>query len=195
LQSSIGAVTIETKVVSHLVIPDSCCKNPLLILKSPKGKEIANIGFFKNDLHWYSDLHFTTVRIPEVPDSIIIAVAGSPGGSDSRFETTIIGIEEGKIRELIQSHLLSNIQGAVCLEKVKNSDSTQIILWNEIWGMETHYAPHRYRATIFRWNGHVFAEVRYFETKKKYSVWQDAATKYHYHSKYDFVEHLIPDYR
>jgi hypothetical protein len=193
-RSSIGSIVIETQVISHLVAPDSCCKKPLLVFHSSDGKELDRIEFNVVE-KWYSDVKFTLVKLPELPDSVIVAVAGSPGGSDSRFESTIIGVVNGRIQDLFPKHLFSNIQGAFCIERSSNSDSTQIVLWKEIWGKEIHYAPHRYCATVFRWNGSCFHQAKYFETKTKYPAWFDAAKKYGFKSSFDYVGFLIPEYR
>ena len=191
--SSIGNVLIETKVKSHLVEPDSCCKKPILIFYSD-GKEIQRIEF-NVDEHWASDVKFKVVKLSEFSDSVIVAVACSPGGSDCQYESTVIGVVDGTIQDLFQEHLVSHNQGALCIEKLSRSDSTQIILWKELWEDGTHYDPHRYCATIFRWNGHFFTQMKAFETKKKYPVWQDAGKKFGFQSSFDYVDHLFPNFR
>ncbi|MGA3286129.1 MAG: hypothetical protein ABSD46_01740 [Bacteroidota bacterium] len=167
---------------------------PILVFRSSNRKELHRVEFNSVE-KWRSDVRFKVIKLPEFADSVLVAVAVSPGGSDSQYESTVIGILNGKIQDSFHEHLVSHNQGALCIEPLSHSDSTNIILWKELWEDGAHYDPHRYSATVFNWNGLFFKQVKSLETKKKYPVWQDAAKNLGFKSSFDYVGFLIPDFR
>lgn len=193
-QTSIGRIVVETEPTSHSVHSEKSTKRPSLVFRSSDGKELRRVEF-NVDEGSYSDVKFTLVKLSEFADSAFVVIAGSAGGSDSRFESTVVGIVNGRIRDLFSKHLFCNIQGALCIERSNVSDSTRVVLWQEIWGKEIHYAPHCYSATTFSWNGVSFVLTNHFETKAKYPTWLDAAIKSGFKSTFDYVSSLLPDFR
>jgi|WetSurMetagenome_2_1015567.scaffolds.fasta_scaffold371608_1 hypothetical protein len=199
LRSSIGTIDICIQGINYI----TGGQNTSIIFKASDGVGIKTIRFFNdvsNDdsINWHTDINYVIIKLPEFTDSVIIAVAGYEDGTDNNYEGTLIGIVNGKLEDLLQQHLKCGIQGSICIEG-KRTSKTQLILWNELWAedgfAEAHYGLHRYRATVFEWNGINFIQIKSFETEEKYKNYKEAASKNGYHSTYDYVANLLPDYR
>jgi hypothetical protein len=191
-QTASGKILVEVSFQTRIFESDTFFTNPQLLFKSSSGIILNKVGFDTHD--GPSVANFMTAKVPELGDSIILATAGCAGGSDSYFETTIVGIVNGQVKDLFLTHLISHNQGAFCIKVATKSDPTKILLWNDIWEDGAHYDPHRYQVEIFQWNGSSFVKSKTIETKKKYPDWMTAAKQFRYHNNVDVVVCLLGDY-
>jgi hypothetical protein len=126
--------------------------------------------------------------VPGVPAETLVAVAGSLGGSDVRFEAAVIGLENGKPVEL-SPRLRGSSQDALCIGRYR--DSASIFLINFVWGDESHYAAHVYRASVYRWNGRAFVKASQWATKLKHPTWKSACHELGVKCERNFFERVL----
>jgi hypothetical protein len=119
---------------------------------------------------------------------VIVAVAAQPGGSDVHFEATVISTEAGDPEELID-HIEMSSQDAFCIGKFAGEPGVLILSF--IWGDESHYQPHRYRATRYAWNGRRFIRKSLRETSKKFASWRPAARALGYRCDTNVTEVVV----
>jgi hypothetical protein len=79
-----------------------------------EGEELLRVEF-SVDKRLPNAPRFRVLRIRGIEDPIVVAVGAEVGGSDHHFETAIIGIRAGKVVELLQPHVLTSMQDAVCV--------------------------------------------------------------------------------
>jgi hypothetical protein len=191
-QTSSGNIFVEFSFQTRIIESDTFFINPKLLFKLSNGTILNKVVF---DTHGGPSVaNFMTAKVPEFSDSIILATAGCAGGSNSYFETTIVGIVNGQVKDLFRTHLITHNQGAICIEAATKSDPTKILLWNDIWEGIAHFDSHRYQAEIFQWDGSSFVITKTVETKKEYSDWMEASKQFRYHNNVDVVVRLLGDY-
>jgi hypothetical protein len=173
-------------------------KNPLhLVLQNTKGMQILAIPFDPwGERPWPSDdLRFKLITIVGTNMPLIAAVALDPGGSDGRFESTLIGVVDGKPQDLLRPHPRVNYEGTVCLTSTGGDKHPDVMAINFMWEDGAHFNPHRYEITLFSWNGKRYVQTIHKKTKRKYLDWADAAKEYGYSCQSDFVSELYPNSR
>ena len=138
-------------------------------------------------------LRFRVVHTPEV-GPLVVAAAGSPGGSDASFETALVGEIRGSLRDLLPTHPSTSIQDAVCLGRFGRGRQLGVVVANFVWGQEAHYAPHRYDVSLYLWSGHGFDLVSKRRTKRRHSSFRGALTEVGIRCRYDFRRALLPDF-
>jgi hypothetical protein len=191
---TVGRVTVEARFTPSLPKENEALQRPVLIFRSPEGRELQRVEFAVGD-NWHSELNFTVVQLPEFTDPLIIAVAVEPGGSDHHYESTVIGVVDGKIQDLLKEHPRSNVQGAFCLGRFGRNRKPGILSLNFIWKTGVHYQAHRYRCILYGWTGRTFDKAKVLETKSAHETWQDAASELGFHCRNDFVGLLLPEVR
>jgi len=137
-------------------------------------------------------VRFAVVKISGFPSPLVVATAGSHGGSDAAFETMIIGETGGSLKEL-SKRFNTSIQDCICIGS--SPQSPEILLFTFSWTDESHYAPHYFTLTTFIWNGSKFVELDARATKRKVRSWRAAAREFGVSCKMDLTELLIPDER
>jgi hypothetical protein len=190
----IGAVIIR----SHIDKSPSL-SSPFLTIENAEGKMLKRIDFELKGVGidavtlYPSLLNFKVVYPEKESNSIIIAVASSIGGSDIHFETTLIGILEGKIVELTPKHIESSSQDALCLENLGAGRPIGLVFFNFLWE-EAHYDPHRYEAILYEWSGTKLNKISMKQTKKRHKDWKGAAAELGYHCGEDLIRTTNPHY-
>jgi hypothetical protein len=109
----------------------------------------------------------------------VVAVGVSPGGSDTRYETAaIVGGAEGLV-DVWPRHWQTLNADVICFGFYREG-AAGVLGLTFAWGRdegETHYAPHRYRATKYRWDGAALAYIGEEQTKARVANWQEAAAE------------------
>lgn len=155
------------------------------ILKTIKFK-LKGFGVDANTIH-PSLLNFKLIYLARDATPTIIAVASSPGGSDTHFETTIIGFINGRIVEFTPSHIDSSSQNALCVE------GNKFVLFNFI-DKEGHYDSHRYEVIEYKVTNSKLKKINMKQTKKKYESWKGAAAELGYQCGNDLIQAINPNY-
>jgi hypothetical protein len=136
------------------------------------------------------------VTLKGIKTPLVLGVVGVPGGSDSSFETMIIGEVGGALRDLLPKHPATHIEDAVCLGVFGKKSEPLLLVAKFIWAAdEAHPVPHRYSIMKYSWNGHVFSEISKETTKLKHRTGLDALKELGYSCKEDVTETLAPDVR
>ena len=136
------------------------------------------------------------VSLTGINTPLVVGVVGVPGGSDSSFETMIIGETGGALHDLLSKHPTTNIEDAVCLGLFGKDPKPLLLVAKFIWAAdEAHPVPHRYNVMKYSWNGHAFSEISKETTKLKHSAGLDALEELGYQCKEDVTETLAPDVR
>jgi hypothetical protein len=127
------------------------------------------------------------IRLKALQDSplgipVVVAIGAAPGGSDTTFTTALIAERDGTLVDLWPGHWYTNISDRLCIGSFREGQLGVLGL-AFIWGQgkgESHYAPHRFRATRYLWNGSALrfdgAEV----TRDRVPDWKEAAMELGY---------------
>ena len=114
--------------------------------------------------------------------SSLVAVGIEVGGSDSQFTTALISERNGRLVDLWPEHWSTNESDALCLGEFRRGE-IGVLRLKFIWGRgcgESHYAPHRFRATRYLWNGSTFSRVGSKATRGRVADWRTAAAELGY---------------
>lgn len=96
-----------------------------------------------------SPSQMTVLTMKGLPGPLVLAVAVSPGGSDTMFETSVIGAINRQIKVLTPEPLTNNIRGGVYVGDLGEGRGFGATVWNFLWeGDEVHYDPHRYQIKL-----------------------------------------------
>lgn len=160
------------------------CQTRLTFVRGPK-----EVSFhFLNDIEAPSTLDAWNVSLPGVSKRFVLAIAGSPGGSDVTFEISFIGLVNGEPTEL-SPRLTATSQDALCVGRYDGAPG--FVLMNFIWRDEAHYRPHFYAASTFRWNGSAFVQTTKRATKIKQRSWRAAARELRVKCQDNYVEKVL----
>lgn len=139
-------------------------------------------------------LRFAKITIPGMKDPFVAAIAFEIGGSDCHYEITVIGVSGGRLVDLFESHPSASVQDAFCIERTAKSGKPIALLFNFIWAKgETHYADHRYKVSVFNWNGPAFELARTITTEQKHATWKAAAKELGFNCERNVIRVLYPD--
>jgi hypothetical protein len=108
--------------------------------------------FFKphpEDKYTKPFLRFKVLSAKGLPTPLILAVAVAPGGSDTLFESSLIGSVNGELRVLTPEPLTNNVQGGIYVGNLGRGRGTGAAVWNFLWEDGAHYAPHRYEVKLY----------------------------------------------
>lgn len=98
-------------------------------------------------------LRFKVVRLEGLPGPLVLAVAMSPGGSDSSWEASVIGAAQGDIQRLTYERLTTSNQGGFFVGDLGGGLGPGAAAWCFIWGEdEGHYQEHQYEVTLYKWS-------------------------------------------
>jgi len=190
VQTSVGTLSVRVDIQqmdernsAQLVIADS------------SGHELKRVVFFLyGDRQYPVVLKFKVVKFQKLQDPIIVAVATTPGGSDTWYEVALIGIDNGKVIELLPIHLEANYLDALCLlDNPKFAKQGFVFLHFE--GYEAHYAPHLYMVRYYELSQVRLQLLSATETHHRYDSWRGAAKELHYALQGNLLEEIAPDYR
>jgi hypothetical protein len=137
-------------------------------------------------------VRFRIVDTPEI-GPLVIATAGTAGGSDSSFETSLVGEVDGSLRELLPTHLHTMIEDAVCLGHFGRANRLGVVVANFQWLSGPHLAPHEYDVSLFLWSGRDFRLVSRRRTARRYESVREALAELGFQCRYDFVLALLPE--
>ena len=138
-------------------------------------------------------MRFQVVDTAEV-GPLVVAVAGELGGSDSSFETALVGEVAGSLRDLLPDHLRTSNQDAVCLGHFGRGLRLGVVEATFVWGeRESHYEPHIYDVSLYLWSGHGFELFTRRRTTHRHKSSRSALVELGFHCRYDFVRALLPE--
>lgn len=187
-----GTVTVKAHVSERE--PFTC---PFLTVTAADGSLLTRVDFFDGGQAARSvPLRFTVVSLPGLEGPWIVATAGSAGGSDSSFETTVVGLSGGHLRDLLPKHVQTQIQGAVCVGRFGPEPRPSLLVLREVWGEgEVHYGAHRYTVGRYDWTGSALEPARVVTTRLQYNDWKECARALGYCCRRNFPELLVPELR
>jgi len=98
-------------------------------------------------------LRFRVMRVKGVAGPLVVAVMTSPGGSDSYWEATAVGVVDGSLEVLTYEELSTSEQGGFFFGDLGGGRGTGAAQWEFIWGEgEGHYGEHQYEVKLYKWN-------------------------------------------
>ena len=134
----------------------------------------------------------TVVNASGIESPLVVATAGTHGGSDASFETMVIAEAGGSIRE-VSERIWTTTQDAVCMNRAMRRP--EIVVLTNVWGHEAHYAPHVFTLRRYRWDGTTFRQTTTQTTRRKVASWRRAAKELRVSCRTDLTELLVPDER
>lgn len=151
----------------------------LLVTDAGSGKEILSVYLSDYNADDRSQTRFKVIRLKQFPSPLIIVIGMNPGGSDSAWEASIVGVVKGKLQELTYEHLQTSNDGGFFIGDLGNGVGFGVAQWNFVWGEdEGHPPPHKYEITLYKWNGWRFEWHRVFRTRRKYNSGRAALRAY-----------------
>lgn len=193
----VGKVHVEA--YSSLREPGSY---PYLLLKQSNGIEsrfkfLMGKEYSSEVLKEYRfPVRIKIVSVKGITTPLIVGVAGMQGGSDSTFETMIVGAVNDKLIDLLPDHPVTNIEDAVCVGLLGKNSLPQVLVAKFIWGSdEAHPEPHYYYVTNYSWSGSLFDMKSKRKTRSKHSTGLQALAEFGYDCREDITETLAPDVR
>lgn len=169
---------------------------PQLTISTVDGKIVGKVQFALDGAAPYpAVLKYKVIIVPGSKDPLLIAIAASPGGSDSHYEIAVIGVMNGQIAELCPTHIEANLLDSLCLVTLGSDNGMALVFFKFQWEDETHYAPHRYKATIYKITDTGLLVKGTLESSGKYSSWQGAANEMGIKAHYNLLEIIAPNYR
>ena len=105
---SIDTISIsnnDSVLMTSKYFPENCDKNdsPEILFSKSNGEIIKKIAF-SVDKKWESYLKTKELSLFNNTNRFILAVAKQPGGSDNLYESTIIAVSKGKVKDLFAKH-------------------------------------------------------------------------------------------
>lgn len=144
------------------------------------------IGFGAADVLAPASLDVFPTAIADVS----IAIAGFAGGSDAHFEIAVLDTSSpSHVRELTTKRIDATTQDALFIGTFGGRRGILVVSF--LWEDEAHYAPHRYRATVYAWNGERFEPASTRETTRKQESAHDAARELGYDCERDFLQRAV----
>ena len=146
--------------------------------RGPRGEALMHVDFFRAHEVFDGYVRLKEIRPAGMPTPLLLAVAVSTGGSDSSFETTLIGERSGQLVDLWPQHWITNVLDDLCVGQLGPGKAAGVAGFVFVWGHavdEWHYAPHRYRATLYTWDGQGLAAAGMKVSQKRVPQWSDAA--------------------
>jgi hypothetical protein len=114
---------------------------------------------------------FTNTKLGKQP--ILILTTFEPGGSGCGYEQIILAYgttaDAGGVRVVSPMRLTHSNMDGVYVGNLGHGKGPGLVLWTALWEGGTHYQPHRYSVTIYRWRGGKFTGPSVKVTKRKLS--------------------------
>jgi len=181
----------QIKITTDVAVPERTSR-PFLTFETRDGKLLKRIEFALEGSYEYpSILKFKVLHQKSDPNPLIVAVASTPGGSALNFETAILGFINGKISELMDTHIDSHSLNALCFGIFGKHRGLAFVYFDFIQAEEeAHYDPHRYEVGLYEWKADKFVRISSKQTNRKYPCWKEAAVELGYHCQSDLLEVL-----
>lgn len=159
---------------------------PRLVIKNKLCDLIGEVKIDNQDKEGFlgsSFLYFKTYSISGLPKPIIVAVVAMPGGSDTEFVTKVITVDKNKVELLNDDVWHTLIEGGLYIGYLSDKKVINAVVWNMVWGDESHVDPHRYEIKIYDWNGKKFVFSKKLFTKNKYDSGESALKEFNINVK------------
>ncbi len=150
----------------------------LLVCRLPDGTSALRVAFFGGESQFNGYVRLREIHPAGMPTPLLLAVAVTSGGSDSHFETALIGEVAGRVIDLWPQHWQTSILDDLCVGSLGPSKPIGVAVFNFTWGGDTgesHYAPHRYRVTLYKWLGKKLVMDGAQSNSRRVPAWTDAA--------------------
>ena len=125
------------------------------------------------------------LQLPGTTAFSLVAIAA--GGSDQHFETAIITVVDGTVREVLPAHLRTSSQDLVCLGHFGTGRKLGLLSATFAWEDEAHYDVHRYAVSHYEWNGQAFSELSNRTTGRKHANSRSAIQEFGYRCERDLI--------
>jgi len=122
-----------------------------------------------------TETRLATGRLGDLP--ILVATALRPGGSGCGYEQVVLGFEDSLFALAPRRLDHSNMDGFF-IGDLDGGRGPGLMLWEAIWADgESHYAPHAYRLTRYRWADHGFVGPETVITTERHAGSPDEVAK------------------
>lgn len=155
---------------------------PFLLVKDLSGKIIGKVIFGEDDqdaFSYKSALEFKIYHPRQLPSPLIVAVAATPGGSNTLYIIKLITVTNNQVKVLNDNGWQTLNEGGLSLDQ-----EPDVVVWNTVWGEdESRPDPHRYGIQFYSWDGNRFILSKSLETKAKYKNYKKALREFNLNIK------------
>ncbi len=111
--------------------------------------------------------------------AIVDVVTEGHGGSGNGFDHHLLLNGKDRVAPIETPDFSHTNMGGFYLGDLGQGRGEGAVVWDAIWSAEdqTHYSPHRYSFTFYRWNGGGFEKLEEVRTSTKFDPDPDAAAK------------------
>jgi hypothetical protein len=108
----------------------------------------------------------------------IVAVGRYYSGDDEFYETAVLAIVDGELRDVRPDHWITTYRDVLCFGHLPNGAVGVMNLAYD-WDMdrEAHAHPHRYKLTPYEWTGDSFRVLPLRWTTGQFNGWRPAAAE------------------
>jgi hypothetical protein len=159
---------------------------PLRLMFIEQGRKVVystefDIGDGNREFTYLNSfLRFRQIAPPGLPRPVVLAASVSPGCSDVTYEIKLVAERAGSITTINPAPINLSRQDGIYLGYINAKYGHGMIIWQNKWENEAHYAPHRYDITIYGWNKRTSRFVLFDRliTKTKFNDGESALRRY-----------------
>lgn len=100
-------------------------------------------------------------------------------GDDEWYETALLDIVDGRIRDLWPQHWITAFEDVLCIGDIGSGTRGVLGVVSDWVGHEAHGEPHQFRITRYEFDGGTFAHLPDLRTQGRYDNWCPAVTSLH----------------
>jgi hypothetical protein len=191
----LGPVQVQASSgAKHAASPDDLAEPGSVALRDSHGR-ILTRATFETAKVWPNAPRVRSFNVVGLKDPLVAALSREVGGSDHHFELSLLGCAASGCREVLPAHIFASLQDSVCVGPLGPNHTPLVLEVSFVWGQESHYEPHRYRVTEYRWDGTAFQKYQTRESKRAHPSWREAAREFGFTCTHNIVASLSPDLR
>jgi hypothetical protein len=125
-------------------------------------------------------LRFRQIAPPGLPRPVVLAASVSPGCSDVTYEIKLVAERAGRITTINPAPINLSRQDGIYLGYINAKYGHGMIIWQNEWEEEGHYAPHRYTITVYGWSNRANRFILFDRLTTKTKFKDSASALLHY---------------
>lgn len=150
---------------------------PKLVIIDAACRVVAGFTFGATERDSYE--FRSAIRFRALPENplgvpILLASAVAAGGSNSLFQSMLLVRGDKGWRNLLPKPAETLIAGGIGIGDLGGRRGLGVAVWQDLPGPGANVDPHRFRATLYRWQGGALAAPQILRTKRAYDDWKAA---------------------
>lgn len=106
----------------------------------------------------------------------LVAVGAYYSGDDEWYETALLGLVDGRVRDLWPHHWIASAEDVLCIGDIGGGIRGVLGVVSDWVSREAHAQPHQFRITRYEFDGETFAHLADLRSHGRYDNWCPAVT-------------------